>query len=91
MAKKRKTRSQKVRSKARRSGVSSRTSLRKLQPEPTKVEVAPKTVSSNAQVNSADLQRSLKIVSLLVIGQLLIWALLHVTHIDNKLYDLIKI
>lgn len=91
MVKKRKTLKQKARLAERRKQPV-RVTSHKLPVEPIKMPQAVTVQNhSAATVDSADLRRSLKIVGMLIVGQLLIWALLHLTHIDNKIYDLIKI
>lgn len=91
MAKKRKTRLQKVRSTSRRSEKLSKKSVSKITDIP-KDEVKPTVVQvPKVNANSADLARSLKIVGLLILSQFLIWGILHMTHIDTKLYEVITI
>ena len=51
------------------------------------------TASSNTKhrTNRDDLVRSLKIVGALIVAQLMIWAILHFTHLDNRIYELINV
>lgn len=89
MAKKRKTRSQKIRSKERsiaKSGIEKKRSA-----DPRKVESDPKVITEASVTPKSDLSRSLRIVLLLIVVQIFLWLLLRITHIDNVIYSWIKI
>lgn len=92
MAKKRKTRSQKIRSIELRNNQISMNTKKITKHESHKaVSAKPKESVSQLHNTHTDLKRSLKIVGLLILGQILIWGILHVTHLDTKLYETINI
>lgn len=80
MAKKRRTKAQKVRAAQRPTAVTPRKVV-------SHVAAPKKAEAAIVNYNQHDLVRSLSIVGILIGAQLLLWLIFHLTHIDNSIYN----